>query len=427
MTDPLSVAGSVVGIISLGIQVTTSLVNFYKSYKGRESDITHMTEKLDGLLVILQSVETTLSGRKFHLDERSLIQIIETSIKSCDEMIQELQHEYQEIRKSSSDGTTAAIKRAGRRVAYPFRQSILHKLYEDIDELHANLSTALDVLQLKDNQRMCDDITDMNVLLDLVRASQVSSNLRNWLKAPDAFDDQNVAVAKKHPGTGAWLVKSENFSKWMAEGNSMMWLNGFAGSGKSVLCSTAIQFVSRRSVSDNNVGIAFFYFSFNDQSKQDESGMLRALLLQLSHQLRNGPADLAQLHDRYTAGIPPSSVLLDYLRRIVERFSNVYIMLDALDESPLNGRRKYVLDALEVMRIWGVKSLHLFVTSRNESDIRESLDHSLVQEVNVHNGEMDRDINNFVSSRLDKDRRLLKLRPYRDKIQESLAARAKGM
>ena len=60
MTDPLSVAGSVVGVISLGIQVTTSLVNFYNSYKGQESDIIHITEKLDGLVVILQSVETTL-------------------------------------------------------------------------------------------------------------------------------------------------------------------------------------------------------------------------------------------------------------------------------------------------------------------------------------------------------------------------------
>ena len=426
MADPLSVAGSVVGIISLGIQVTTSLVNCYKSYKGRESDIIHMTGKLDSLLVILQSVETTLSGRRFHVDERSLIQSIETSIKNCDEMIQELHYECQKISRSSSDGTTAAITRAGRRVTYPFRQSTLQKLDEEIDDLRANLSTALDVLQLQDNQRMQDDITETHVLLDLVRASQVSSDLRNWLKAPDAFDDHNVALAKKHPGTGVWLVKSDKFWKWMAEGNSMMWLNGFAGSGKSVLCSTAIQFVSRRVVFDN-VGVAFFYFTFNDQSKQDESGMLRALLLQLSHQLRDGPADLAQLHHRYKTGMPPSSVLLDYLRRMVEKFSNLYIVLDALDESPANGRRKYVLDALEAMQNWGVRSLHLLVTSRNESDIRDSLDLTSVQEVDVHNGEMDRDINDFVSNRLDKDRRLLKLRPYREKIQESLAARAKGM
>ena len=288
------------------------------------------------------------------MDERSLVQSIETSIKSCDEMIQELRHECQKISKPSSDGTRAATKLAGRRVTYPFRQSTLQKLDEDIDELRANLSTALDVLQLKDNQRMQDEITEINWLLDLVRASQVSSDVHNWLKAPDAFND-HVAVAKKHPGTGVWLIKSDSFSKWMVEANSMMWLNGFAGSGKTVLCSTAIQFVSRRGMTDQNVGLAFYYFTFNDQSKQDESGLLRALLLQLSHQLRNGSADLTQLHDRYKTSIPPSSVLLDYLRRMVERFSSVYIMLDALDESPLNGLRKYVLDALEAIRNWDVQ------------------------------------------------------------------------
>ena len=48
-----------------------------------------------------------------------------------------------------------------------------------------------------------------------------------------------------------------------------MWLNGFAGSGKSVLCSTAIQFALRYRKSDPKVGIAFFYFTFNDESKQE--------------------------------------------------------------------------------------------------------------------------------------------------------------
>ena len=34
----LAVAGSVVGIISLGIQVTQSLTDFYKAYTGQESE-----------------------------------------------------------------------------------------------------------------------------------------------------------------------------------------------------------------------------------------------------------------------------------------------------------------------------------------------------------------------------------------------------
>ena len=48
--------------------------------------------------------------------------------------------------------------------------------------------------------------------------------------------------------------------------------------------------------------------------------------------------------------MPPSSVLMDYLRRFIEIFNYMYILLDALNESPQNDSREYVLYALETMR-----------------------------------------------------------------------------
>ena len=420
MTEPLSVAGSVAGLISLGIQVTQSLVNFYNAYKNRDSDLVHMIERLDSLLDIFQRLKKTLSARHFQVDERSLVESIETSIKSCEEWIQELQDECQKFTKTSSQGVKAAVRVAGRRVTYPFRQSTLQKLDEDVGEIRANLSSALNVLQLEDTRRIQDDVTQMKVLL-------ISSDLRDWLKAPDATIEHNAACAKKHPGTGTWLVKSPQFSRWLTEENSLMWLNGFAGSGKSVLCSTAIQFALRHRRSDPKVGIAFFYFTFNDESKQDVSAMLRALLLQLSSQLRDGHADLIRLHESYKAGTPSLPVLIEQFQRLIQRFHQVYILLDALDESPRNESRVYVLDALEAMRGWGVQGLHLFVTSRDEPDIRDSLDISVTQQVTMQNAGIDKDIADFISGRFDADRRLRKMLPYRDKIQETLAKRAKGV
>lgn len=427
MTDPLSVAGSVVGVISLGVQVTQSLVNFYQSYRGQDSALLRMGERLDGLLDIFQGLEKTLSDRKFEADERTLVDSIERSIENCDELIQELQDECLKFKETSSKGIVAAVKGAGRRATYPFRQSTLQKIDEDIGEIRANLSSAMDVLQLKDNKRIQDDIYEMKALMDLVRTSQTSSNLRDWLNAPDATINHNTACAKKHPGTGIWLVKGPQFSKWLTEENSIMWLNGFAGSGKSVLCSTAIQYTLRHRRSDPGIGIAFFYFTFNDKSKQDESAMLRALLLQLSSQLQDGHTGLTGLRDSYSPGIPPSPVLLDHLRRLIERFHDVYIVLDALDESPPNGPRKQVLDALETIRNWDVQCLHLFVTSRDEPEVRESLDLSPAHQVDMRNNAVDKDIGDFTSGRLSTDRRLRKFSPYHTKIQESLAKRAKGM
>ena len=385
-----------------------------------------MIDRLDSLLNIFQSIRKTVSDRHFQEDERSLIESIETSIKSCEELIQELQDECQKF-KTLSHGFKAATRVIGHRLTYPFRRSTLQKLDEDINEIRANLSSALDVLQLKGTQRNEDDINQMKVLLDLIRTGQISSNLLDWLKAPDATIEHNALCAKRHPGTGMWLVKSSQFSRWLVEENSVMWLNGFAGSGKSVLCSTAILFALRHRRSDPKIGLAFFYFTFNDESKQDASAMLRALLLQLSSQLRDGYTDLTRLYKSYETSTPPQATLVECLHRLVQRFHQVYILLDALDESPRSGPRQYMLDVLQIIRKWNIQGLHLFFTSRDEPDIRGSLDVPGMQQVVMQNAEIDKDIVVFVSGQFDADRRLRKWEPYRDKIQVKLAKRAKGV
>ena len=239
MADPISVAGTAVGVISLGIQVTQSLVNYYSSYKGQNADLLHMAERLDGLLDIFQCLDKALSDRNPQADEQSLMKTIETSTQSCVGLIRELQVECQKFGKIPSNELIAAVKAAGRRMTYPFRKSTLQKLDEAIGEIRVNLSSALEVLQLKDNKRIQDDSTEMKFLVDLIRTDQVSMNIRDWLNAPDAFIDHNAAYAKKHPGTGKWLVKSSQFSSWLTEGDSILWLNGFAGSGTYILVQKA--------------------------------------------------------------------------------------------------------------------------------------------------------------------------------------------
>lgn len=91
-------------------------------------------------------------------------------------------------------------------------------------------------------------------------------------------------------------------------------------------------------------------------------------------------------------------------------------MLNALDESSRNESREYVLNALKAIRNWGVRDLYLFVISRDESNIRDSLDISIPQQVTIQNTEIDKNIVDFIFGRFDTDRRLRKLLLYRNKI-----------
>ncbi len=427
MTDPLSVAAGLAGLITLGIQVTKSLIEFYTSYRGQDTDVARTTGSLESLLSTFRCLHDALRSRIFRPDEQGLIKNIESSLYKCDELIQELKKECEKFDKASISGIKGTIKVAGRRAAYPLRQSTLQKLHEDISEIRENLSLALEVLQLRDHQTTQDDITELKSLVEVVRASQISSTIRDWLKAPDATVNHNAACTKRHQSTGMWFVKGPIFDTWLTRNRSFLWLNGFAGCGKSVLCSTAIQYTFRHKRSDRGVGIAFFYFTFNDESKQDESAMLRALLLQLSGQLADSHTDLARLHDSYCTGIPPAIVLTEHLRHLIQKFDQVYILFDALDESPRYGQRDQVLNTIKTMRKWLLPGLHLLVTSRDEPDIRESLSSVGNEEVIMKNAEINHDISNFISGQLEIDPKLRKWCAHHDRIQQVLAERAQGV
>ena len=92
-----------------------------------------------------------------------------------------------------------------------------------------------------------------------------------------------------------------------------------------MLCSTAIQHTFRHRRLNPRIGIAFFFFTFNDNSKKDASAMLRALVLQLSSQLKDNHALLSSLHDRCLDATPPDHELRRLYASTCCGRSNTYI------------------------------------------------------------------------------------------------------
>lgn len=428
MADPLSIASGVTGLLSFGIQITQSLVDFYTTYRDQDADVARITENLESLLGTFRVLDTFLHDKSFRPEEQPLLRDIEKSTKNCDEIIKELQGECDKFRKDPSNGLKERFDVARRRVSYPFRKSTLLKLQEAIDEIRGNLSLTLQVLGLQNHKSTQDEIFELKSLLERMNLSQVSSTIRGWLDAPDASVNHNAACAKRHGETGLWLVKGKAFQSWRDQSNSFVWVNGFAGSGKSVLCSTAIQYTFREKGHGPGVGIAFFYFDFNDLSKQTETGVLRALIFQLSGQAKDGDKDLEQLYKSHGSGssTPSSTALAAYLQRLCQRFINVYILLDALDESPRDDERMSVLDLIATIRQWSLPGLHLLVTSRDLLDIRESIGPIDSEEVPMKNGAVDEDIAKLISSQLNHEPKLKKFKSRHDDIQSILTNRAEG-
>lgn len=304
---------------------------------------------------------------------------------------------------------------ATRRVTYPFHRDTLDKLNKNISELLLPLS----LLQ----QEMCRrDLETTKEIATLLRANQVSYEFRSWLNAPDAIFNFNEACDKKHENTGLWFVEGSTFSSWLEQRNSFMWLNGFAGTGKSVLCSTAIEHTVRQRGSNLKNGFACFFFSFSDLDKQDTSAMLRALVLQLAGQLEDDTIPKSYSNQVAT---PANKDLQDLLRQIIQEFDQVYLFLDALDESPREKHREAVLQTVSQLHAWSEPGLHILVTSRDEIDIRDEMLQLEPMAISMKNSAIDEDVSAFVKQSLQKHQ-LRRWKKYHDRIHTTLTKRAGG-
>lgn len=224
-------------------------------------------------------------------------------------------------------GLEDIVVTAGRRAAYPFRQSTVRNLDEDVGGFCDNLSFALQALQLKDGQNTKNETQDIVTTIKQEEAGRVSAGVRNWLAGPDATIDLNRISQKRHATTGQWLVRGSSFMIWLRKENSFLWLHDLAGCGKSVLCSITIHHAIRQQQAEPDSATAFLLFTFNDISKQDESAALRALLLQLFGQIPGLEANLSHLKSRSNHAAPSASVLMQYLQRAIKMCRHVYILV----------------------------------------------------------------------------------------------------
>jgi hypothetical protein len=124
-------------------------------------------------------------------------------------------------------------------------------------------------------------------------------------------------------------------------------------------------------------GIAYFFFDRRDSQKelQLHNKLIRTLISQLSDSRHGGMTkNLADLYKQCGEVQQPSDEQLqNVLRDILDGFSQVYIIIDALDECTERRKTLNWVDGLISDTSRKAANLHIMVTSRPERDISELL------------------------------------------------------
>ncbi|UKZ46575.1 hypothetical protein TrVGV298_000780 [Trichoderma virens] len=203
-------------------------------------------------------------------------------------------------------------------------------------------------------------------------ARKEREELLKWLCDIDPSSNYNTAREMHEVGTNEWLVKdSEEFKAWETNDGSLLWLHGKAGSGKSVLSSSVINYLNDKYKSQPSTAIAYYYFSFSDAKKQEVGGMLASLVKQIWSCMSDAPPLIKRFRDYKTRGGRPDIKTLEAaLMASISELSAVYVVVDGLDECPiLGGERERLLKSLQNILLNAPEPLHVFLTSRKEQDI----------------------------------------------------------
>ena len=269
-------------------------------------------------------------------------------------------------------------------------------------------------------------------------------SIRNWLSSAEPEMNDDDARRKRPLQLGNWLIKHPKFQKWEGSVSSILWVDGFAGTGKTGLACRVIDHLREKLQDEASDRLAFFYCS-NDKagggreessSRNDPVEALRSIVSQLStSQQHRRVAPIVQ--EKYAAIGPRSdrNRPLNYSDCVeilvaISKDTQINIVIDALDELDRAGSPDLIKNLKDVIRR-SPGNVKVYISTRSFPAIENDLNSGESIEVTAENNSQD--VRSFVKqtlqARIDEKALLNGDVPenLKAEIEEVLTKRARNM
>ncbi len=225
------------------------------------------------------------------------------------------------------------------------------------------------------------------------RKQMQSDRIRCWLGGQTINEStlhrhRNNLDATQHSTaspTCEWLFKDSRFQDWI-KGTSfkpILWLFAGPGSGKSVLCSHAVEYT--RSLSEAQAQCVHFYEFDNEHTAIVTARNLATQLFERYWFLNQDvPEDLQSTSQENGADLVN---VFELIRVLVGKLPKVYIFLDGLDEECTMARWREaikIVDFVNLLAATSPKTVRVWYSSQDRPVIRQQLESHLVLNVKEH-------------------------------------------
>ncbi|KAJ7310729.1 hypothetical protein DFH08DRAFT_1046584 [Mycena albidolilacea] len=230
----------------------------------------------------------------------------------------------------------------------------------------------------------------------------------DWLSPINFFLQQADISGIRLKETGTWFLENDLFKQWECGSGRTLWCYG-------ICISMVVDHLSAVSRNNEDIGVACIYLNHKEADQQSPLKLLAGIWRQLvlDRDIGSIAENLYKQH-REKGTAPSLQEVADILSSSLKKFSQVFIVIDAIDEYPEDQRFILLKHLAEQMGL--CLSVNLMVTSRPHIPADPTLPNVETLEI----GAMPEDIQKFVNAQIDLSPRLYKHVQRQPKLREDI-------
>lgn len=346
----MDVVGSVASIIQL-IEVTGKVINYCAAVIGASKLIDDLGHTASTMLQFLYEVKRqviTDSATRGPLGLEDLIKELEACMVNL----------ARQFEKLSPKGFLQKVR-------FVHMEKEIQKTIDKATRMNGFIGSWLSLDTNQKTKAIDEGVKALN-------SSVEEENLRGKMDrivqhyAPVSFSEKHGNVLQqRQDGTGQWFLESPEFQDWMQATGATLWCSGAPGAGKTVMASTAIEYLYEKVKGSDSSSLAYVYCDYRQRQDQKASILLGNIWAQLFR--RRGPSatEIEQLFGEIFARFDFTPTRTHMINLIREELTNgdwkrVYIVVDALDECTDENERNAFIDGLHSLQ----PLVNVLVTSR---------------------------------------------------------------
>jgi Cdc6-like AAA superfamily ATPase len=223
------------------------------------------------------------------------------------------------------------------------------------------------------------------------------------------------------------MLESAEFALWLNGTQKTLFCPGIPGAGKTIIASIVVEHLWKifpdGDFPIHKTGIAFLYCSYKRREEQKDVDLLSALLKQLVQEQSLIPKPVKELYDYHSKRKtrPSFDEVSKSLCSIIESYSQVFIVVDALDECNDNTCTKLLS---EIRNLQTRSNTKLMATSRFSSTIMQNFKEDIKLEIRAD----DEDVERYLESQMSRLRSFVTKSPTLPQlIKTSITKAVDGM